>query len=277
MLVEKFDNYGMGALMETLASLVYEDREKQVCWQGYNLSDNDALNSFITKDVAARLNDTEGTSEYKSFLRGLSLTGFGKSSLEAVLEADIPEERDWSAGEALAESWLNKKYEIIWPWNTGRDKRNPKASLPGADLIGFVVNGSESRLVLGEVKSSSEKKYPPQVMSGRSGHIGHQIDDLANNLVTINQLLKWLSPRCKNTDFETHYKASLTLYFNSGNKAVSLFGVLIRDTKANELDLKARGKALGCILSAPTSCHLLALHLPFKIAELPERVKGGKA
>lgn len=264
-------------MSEALATLAYEDREEQVCWQGYNLSDNDAFDSFMTEDVAARLNDEEGSIEFKSHLRSLSLTGFGKSSLEAVLDADIPEERDWAVGEAFAEAWLREEHKIIWPWNMERDKRNANASLPGADLIGFVVNGSESRLVLGEVKSSTEKKHPPQVMSGRSGHIGHQIDNLANNLGTITQLLKWLCPRCKNTDFETLYTDSLTLYFNSGNKAVSLFGVLIRDTKFNELDLKSRGKALGRSLSAPTSCYLLALHLPCEIAVLPERVKGGAA
>ena len=262
-------------MSERLAKLVYEKREQQVCWQGYNLSDNDAFDSFMTKDVAARLNDEEGSIEFESHLRSLSLTGFGKSSLEAVLDADIQEERDWAVGEAFAEAWLSEEHKIIWPWNMERDKRNAHASLPGADLIGFVVNGNESRLVLGEVKSSTEKKYPPQVMSGRSGHIGHQIDNLANNLGTINQLLKWLCPRCKNTDFEAIYTDSLTLYFNSGNKAVSLFGVLIRDTKLNELDLKSRGKALCRSLSVPTTCCLLALNLPCKISALPERVKGG--
>jgi hypothetical protein len=262
---------------ERLATLVYENREQQVCWQGYDLPDNDAFDSFMTKNVAARLNDEEGSIEFKSHLRSLSLTGFGKSSLEAVLDAKIPEERDWAVGEAFAEAWLSEEHGIIWPWNMERDKRNANASLPGADLIGFVTNGTESRLVLGEVKSSTEKKHPPQVMSGRSGHIGHQIDNLANNLGTITQLLKWLCPRCKNTEFEALYNASITLYLNSGNKAVSIFGVLIRDTKSNKLDLESRGKALGRSPSAPTSCYLLALYLPCEIAVLPERVKGGAA
>jgi len=265
-----------------LATLVYENRKDQVCWQGYNLSDCDAFDLFMTRDVAARLNDAEGSSQFESHLRSLSLTGFGRESLEAILDATILEERDWAVSEALAEAWLSKEHDIIWPWNMDRDKRNANASLPGADLVGFVVDGTQTRLVLGEVKSSTEKQYPPQVMAGRSKSskktpMGHQIDDLANNLSTIIQLLKWLCPRCKNTEFKTLYNASCTLYFNSGNKAVSLFGVLIRDTAANELDLKGRGKTLGAALSAPTSCHLLALYLPCKIVELPERIKGGYA
>ncbi len=263
-------------MSETLAKLAYEDREQQVCWQGYNLPDSDDFDSFMIKDVAARLNDEEGSDKFKSYLRGLSLTGFGETSLEAVLEADTPEERDWAVGEALAEAWLSRKDGVIWPWNMERDKRNANASLPGADLVGFVVNNNDTKLVIGEVKSSSQDQCPPNVLYGRSGMI-HQIDRLANDLKTIRTLLNWLLHRCKNTDFETYYKESAILYFNSGNKAVSLFGVLIRDTDANELDLKSRGKALGRSLSAPTSCHLLALHLPCNIALLPERVKGGVA
>ena len=120
-------------MSKKMATLVYENQEQQVSWQGYDLPDNDAFDSFITKDVAARLNDEEGSIEFESHLRGLSLTGFGKSSLEAVLDAKIPEERDWAVGEAFAEAWLSQEHGVIWPWNMERDKRNANASLPGAD------------------------------------------------------------------------------------------------------------------------------------------------
>ena len=96
-------------MSKKMATLVYENQEQQVSWQGYDLPDNDAFDSFITKDVAARLNDEEGSIEFESHLRGLSLTGFGKSSLEAVLDAKIPEERDWAVGEAFAEAWLSQE------------------------------------------------------------------------------------------------------------------------------------------------------------------------
>jgi hypothetical protein len=158
-----------------------------------------------------------------------------------------------------------------------RDKRNANASLPGADLVGFIIGESQSRLVLGEVKTSSEEKAPPQVMSGRSGHMGHQIDRLANNLSTIYRLLRWLFLRCKGTEYEEHYNSSIALYHNSGNKAVTLYGVLIRDTEVNESDLKGRAEALKTIIAEPTYCHLLALYLPFQISELPVYLKGGEA
>src|SRR5262249_17269522 len=140
---------------------------------------------------------------------------------------------------------LAKGHGVLWPWNMGRDSRNPYASLPGADIVGFLQGESYFHLALGEIKTSEEKRYPPQVMSGRSGFIGHQIDNLATNLGTICQLLKWLLHRCKRTEFEPIYNNAASRYFNSGKKAVALFGVLIRDTKSNELDLKARGIAIG--------------------------------
>lgn len=260
----------------TFATTKYTGQKQQVSWNGISLTDGEEFNTFMKNDVASRLYDQEGRNEFESHLRSLPSTGFAKESLNRILSAEILEERDWVVGEALAEAWLSKEYNAIWPWNMERDKRNPKASLPGADLIGFIQLNEETRFVFGEVKSSSEQKYPPQVMSGRHGYMGHQIDNLATNLSLICQLFKWLLPRCKGTQHESLYNFSIILYLNSGNKAVSLFGILIRDTAVNELDLKARGQVLGDTIQSPTNCQLVALYVPCKIKELPTRVKGGK-
>ena len=127
--------------------------------------------------------------------------------------------------------------------------------------------------MIGEVKASKQEQFPPNILYGRSGMI-HQIDKLAADLKVINTLLKWLLPRCKNTDYETYFNVAVTFYFNSGNKAVTLFGVLIRDTSPTENDLNGRGKTLGETIPSPTTCILLGLYLPCKIAQLPEIVKG---
>jgi hypothetical protein len=111
-------------------------------------------------------------------------------------------------------------------------------------------------------------------MNGRSG-MTHQIDQLATNLSLIYQLLKWLHPRCKGTVHEPSFKAAIALFFESGNRAVALFGVIIRGTEPNELDLRARGVALACTLEDPSTCQLIALHPPCDIADLPARVMGG--
>ena len=254
---------------------IYNNQEGQVTWNGVSMEDGDGFNTFMTSEVASRLYDAEGHNEFETHLRGLANTGFARNSLNAILAAEVAEERDWAVGEAMAEAYLNHTYGIIWPWNMERDKRNPNASLPGADFVGFEIDGDNARLVLGEVKTSSDANTPPGVMKGRSG-MAHQIDNLANNLSLICQLLKWLLPRCKGTTHETTFDVAVGLFLNSGNKAISLFGVLIRDTNPNALDLQVRGTSLAKGLQSPTTCHLIAIYLPCSISALPSCVLGGK-
>lgn len=252
----------------------YQSGQDCVSWQGHCAQQDDAFDAFLQGEVAARLNDAEGHAEFTEHLRGLSLTGMGQEALEEVLAAEVPEARDWAVGEALAEAVLEAQHDVVLPWNTERDKRNPFASLPGADIVGFQRDGDSHRLALGEVKCSSEAQSPPQVMSGRSG-MTHQLDTLASNLATLCQLLKWLLPRVKGTEHETAFNNACTRYFNSANRDLVLFGVLIRDQAVRETDLQARGRTLAGRLQAPSCCRLLALYLPWPIAQLPARVGQG--
>lgn len=254
----------------------YRGQDRQVTWEGISLSDGDGFESFMADEVAARLHDEEASQELRACLRGLTSTGFAEESLEEILSADTPEERDWAVGEAMAEAYLVRQHNVVWPWNMERDKRTPKASLPGADLVGFEINGDNVRLVLGEVKTSSDIDSPPGVMNGRGG-MTHQIDRLANNLSLILQLLKWLYPRCKRTEHEPNFKSAMALFLSTGNKAVALFGVLIRGTEPNENDLRARGTAIACTLEEPSTCQLIALHPPCQIADLPALAMGGES
>jgi hypothetical protein len=114
-------------------------------------------------------------------------------------------------------------------------------------------------------------------MSGRSGGIGHQLDALASNLGTICQLLKWLLPRVKGTSHEGSFNDACTRYFNSKRRDLALFGILIRDKEARELDLQARGRRLGGSLQVPTRCQLIALYLPWPISQLPAAIQQGDA
>src|SRR5690625_7937519 len=103
----------------------------------------------------------------------------GKYAFEEVHAGEVRESPDWAAGEALAEVGLESHRDIDLTRNKERDKRNPFASLIGADIVGFQRDGDSYRLALGEVKCSSEANWPPQVMYGRSGMI-HQLENLAN-------------------------------------------------------------------------------------------------
>ena len=256
--------------------IAYRSAQGCVSWQGESAQDGHELGEFLQGPVAARLNDGAGGENLRAHLRGLSLTGMGQEALEKVLSAEVPETRDWAAGEALAEAVLEAHHDVVLPWNTERDKRNPFASLPGADIVGFQRDGDSYRLAFGEVKCSSEAQWPPQVMSGRSGMI-HQLDTLASNLGTICQLLKWLLPRIKNTKHEATFNLACIRYFNSGRRDIALFGILVRDQDVREEDLGARGRNLADRLENPTCCRLIALYLPWPIEQLPQVINGGGA
>lgn len=258
------------------SEVAYQFTHGCVSCDGLRAQDCAELGAFLSDRVAARLNDSEGNAELRDHLRGLSLTGMGQAALEEVLAAEVPEERDWAAGEALAEAMLEEHHDVVLPWNTERDKRNPFASLPGADIVGFQRDGDSHRLALGEVKCSSEGQWPPQVMSGRSG-MGHQLDNLATNLGTICQLIKWLLHRVKRTTHENAFNQACERYFNSNRRDLALFGILVRDQEAREADLQARGRSLGRGLQEPTCCRLIALYLPWPISRLPELIRQGGA
>lgn len=258
-----------------LTTISYEGHDRQVSWHGVSMEDGDGFDTFITNDVASRLHDEEGSAEFETHLRSLANTGFARDSLDTILAAEIPVECDWAVGEALAEAYLASGHNITWPWNMERDKRNPHASLPGADLVGFRVADGEVQLALGEVKTSTDTNTPPGVMNGRSG-MAHQIDNLVSNLSLICQLLKWLLPRCKGTQHEASFNEAVSLFLRSGNSAIALFGVLIRDTEPSELDLRARGQHIAGSLQDPTTCYLIAIYLPCPISDLPVRVAGGE-
>ena len=258
----------------TFATTHYDGQDRQVSWFGIGMEDGDRFTEFMTNSVASRLNDEEGSIEFESHLRDLAPTEFSRGSLSAILINETHKQPDWAIGEAIAEAYLAHEHEITWPWNMERDKRNPNASLAGADLVGFKVCGDDICLVFGEVKTSTDANTPPSVMNGRSG-MTHQIDKLVSNLSLVYQLLKWLWPRCKGTEHEVSFNTAVELFLNSGNKAIVFFGVLIRDTQPSELDLQARGRFLGGRLRDPTTCHLIAIYLPCAIADLPSRVTGG--
>ncbi len=261
--------------MASFINVVYDNQDRQVSWCGVKMADCDDFNAFVTEDVASRLHDKKEKAEFETHLRGLASTAFGRESLEAVFAADAPESRDWAAGEAVAEAFLSREYAVVWPWNMERDKRNPRASLPGADLAGFRVEDKAVRFVFGETKTSSDPNRPPGVMKGRSG-MTNQIKNLAKDLSLINSLLRWLFSRCKNTPYEKLFNSASQIFAESGCKAMLLYGVLIRDTEPGEKDLKKSGRKLAKTISSPTVCSLFAVYIPCPIADLPARIAGGR-
>jgi len=263
----------------TVAALTPELRYSGIAdfaqWHGHAVIDQDRFRAYIADRVKARVEDTEAHDSFAAELRGMATTGMAIDFVESLLRA-VPEEKSWAVGEALAECVLadDDRREICWPWNLVRDRRTPRASLPGADLVGFCKEGDTILLLFGEVKTSSDANTPPNVMNG-SGGMAWQLNDEATRLDIQHALLKWLRARCVSREHRALYQAAVQRYVQSLGKEILLVGILLRDTEPNELDVTARAKALAESLGSPTRIEITAWYLPVPIEDWPALLHGG--
>lgn len=256
------------------SSVYYSGTIDSTVWEGLVVEDESLFITYMQETVFTRVADAN--SNFESDLRGLTTTGMATEFVERVLNA-VPEPTSWEIGEAFAECTLaeDARREVHWPWNSVRDRRTPRASLPGADLVGFYHEDGTVLLLFGEVKTSSDLNTPPGVMTGGSGMVW-QLERNATRLDIQHSLLKWLYSRCGSHPYRGFYQKAVTRYLKSEGKDLLLIGVLIRDTAPNEYDLKARGEALAVALPAPTRVVLIAWYLPVQIVEWPKLLQGKK-
>lgn len=256
----------------TLGSAVcYSGCATSANWEGRNVADARQFRRFLREVVRQRVADV--ASSFDSDLRGLATTGMATEFVERLLQA-VPEPEGWEVGEAIAECALQQDSgrEVHWPWNTVRDRRTPRASLPGSDLVGFYRKDDSVLLLFGEVKTSSDEKTPPGVMSGGSG-MAWQLEQSATRLDIQHALLKWLHSRCQSELHRDLYEKAVSRYLASEGKELLLVGILIRDTAPSDLDLKSSGQALSTKLGKPTRIELIAWYLPVPIAEWPNLLR----
>ena len=255
------------------SSVCYSGALGSASWKGRVVRDHSQFTKYLRETVHPRV--TDSNTSFEPALRGLATTGM-ETAFVARLLNEVPALQDWEIGEALAECVLgdDSSREVHWPWNLVRDRRTPRASLPGADLVGFHRRDDTVVLLFGEVKTSSDTNNPPGVMNGGSG-MAWQLEQSATRLDIQLTLLKWLHARCVDPPFQELYEKAVTRYLRSEGKDLLLVGMLIRDTAPSELDLKARGKVLAGTLPAPTRIELVAWYLPVRIAEWPIVLQGG--
>ena len=254
----------------------YAGSQGSAKWRGAAVEDHDGFRSYVANRVRKRVDDDDDDDDpFAEELRGMATTGVATEFVEQLLRA-VPEEKSWAIGEALAECVLadDNSREVCWPWNSVRDRRTPRASLPGADLVGFCKEDEAVVLLFGEVKTSSDRQTPPGVMNG-SGGMAWQLAEEATRLDIQHALLKWLRARCAAPDHIELYQAAVRRYVQSIRKDILLIGVLLRDTTANELDVIARAKMLASKLPAPTKIELVAWYLPAPIKDWPALLHGG--
>ena len=226
----------------------------------------------MTVDITERALDLAFESNVTSKLQDLSSTGVSAEWLTGFLEDAVSHEvLPWQVGEAIAEAVLEDSHGVVIPWNTRRDERNPRASLPGADLVGLSDEDPGARFVFGEVKSSSDTRSPPGVLTGRSGMV-QQLELLIDDQQIRLTLIKWLSARVGDEQTAALFDEALAAFVETCGSSVRLVGVLVRDTSASEKDVSRRGRALGEQVSAPGSVELHAMYMPRPMAQWIEWV-----
>lgn len=247
---------------------------------GYGIAwSNEDLEAALKGPVAEIVFDDEGKTHLRGLLEGVHTTEFDVSEVRRILDSTC-ELENWRVGEALAESYLVYHRVCTFPWPDGRDERKSGSSLPGADLVGFQLEGETDRFVFGEVKTSSEGTYPPGLMHGRTG-LKQQLEDLRDNISIRDNLVKYIWYRAVNASWKSRFIDAYIRY-NANCNDVGLFGVLVRDIPPHENDIKTRVKKLRKDCPTPTSIELLAIYLPLKsINELGKKImnmrKGGPA
>jgi hypothetical protein len=229
------------------------------CWGIGLIWTNEELDDAVSGPVAAALFDDEGTAAIEEILTGLAETEFAADNLRRML-GDPEEVEDWRVGEAIAETYLSDHRECHFPWPDGRDERKRGSSLPGADLVGLHADEEGDCLAFGEVKTSSEAKYPPGAMHGRTG-LKQQLEDLRDREKIRDDLFKYLGYRAKGADWAGRFKTAARRYLNNRSD-VWLYGFLVRDVEPHEDDVRARVDKLTLDCPEGTRIELFALYLP---------------
>ncbi|MBM7784970.1 hypothetical protein JOD67_001650 [Tenggerimyces flavus] len=248
----------------------YGGQVDSVTWSGVELTED--LVKGVLYAWRERAYDAEQTLRVVRELHSLATTDMQVVALrEAIENESIP--LPWELGEALAETLLQEWHGAIWVWNSGRDRRTRHASLPGADIVGMIVDERGVAILFGEVKTSSDARNPPQVMYSRTGMI-HQLEGLCDRSLNHFTLLRWLRVRCTSDAHLDLYKRAARRYVESEGRDLALVGCLVRDTTPHENDLKARATALSTVTSAPTRAMLVAWYVPLPMSTWHEQVGG---
>lgn len=218
------------------------------------------LNDALTNRLPALLRDEEGRKQIEASLQAVASTQFQVDRLQTALN-QTTNLQDWQVGEAMADAYLTDHRDCQFPWPSGRDLRNPLASPAGADLVGFQKHAGSTRFAFGEVKTSQEEKWPPQVVTSRHGLL-NQLEELRDSSNVKNHLaLIYLGYRALGASWHLTWKTASSRYLKSDTD-IALFGVLVRDVTPKSTDLKDRVSRLDTGCPKDTQIELMAFYLP---------------
>ena len=227
-----------------VGNAIYQEIHNGMSIQGIYYNEEDLNQSAqVVADICF---DIHGQKDFENYILSLSDTGF--SPIKLIL----PNIKDWQVGEGFAEAYLTAHFSCDFPWSNNRDLKNLNSSLTGADMVGF----HQGEFAFGEVKTSTEQKYPPQVTSKKDDGLNTQLKKLCHNHDGRWILVQYLFHRLKST---TQYQKACIAYLNN-NQNFYIFGVLVRDVDAKINDWDYLKKHLE--VHEQNRVSLVALYLP---------------
>ena len=239
----------------------YEDKKANIGLKGYSAIKGTEFDTYLQTKLNGKVNYYLGNTSFRNFINNLNQTGFDTAFLEKALEPskDI---KFWEWGEFLAYDQMECHLEIDIPWPPSWDRRVRRASLPGSDIVGLKKGGGSVIFVFGEIKTSKQERYPPDVMTHRDKGMIDQIKNLLSR-ENNSDLVKWLSLKSIGQRWEGNFEKALKYYIQN-DIGFNIVGILVRDTNPNISDLNCVFEKLG-IQEIPTAFY--AYYLPHAIDE----------
>lgn len=239
----------------------------------FGVSHTDAeMKEILCDDVYDKLFDIN---EHSEIAIGLEDTGFKQAVIMEKL-FPITSKEDWEIGEAYAQVYAENNLNSSIPWGISRDIKKPGSSLPGADIIGLHRDDSGTCFLFGEIKTSSQDKYPPNVMYGDHG-LKKQLEDLCEDEEITKSLVRYLAYRLKESALWDGYKEAFMHYLESDGSKVHILGVLVRDVKPNEEDLSARTKKLEKFVVNGRTIELVGIYVPLNSIPTFSQIINGES
>lgn len=242
--------------------LIYNVDRAPVIVRGVKYTE-EQLDEAINGPVKDLLLDKAGTSELEDMLSGLASTEFDQKQISQLLQVEL-KPKSWLVGEALAEAYVSDNDNCFFPWPASRDLKNPKANPAGADLAGFQETNDKVnpfRFAFGEVKTSSDKNHPPNVMHGQGG-LENQLKKLRDAYPTKKGIIRYLGHHATHTSWQNMFKSATKRFLSSKHTDIAIFGVLVRDVPSDTSDLSRCAGSLAHNCPVSTNVNLYALYLP---------------
>ena len=242
----------------------------QVILAGWCFKSEDECKSYLATRVKAKIQQSDSTSLLQEYLVEMADTGFDTIALQEQAESP-PLAKDWEVGEAFAEVMLEDRFDASFPWPTSWDKRTQKASLPGPDIPGFYKKDSP-RFLFGEVKSSSEDRFPPQVANSGKDCLQNQVEKLLTSGSHRQQLIGWLLVRVKDSSrWNPVFNNAMKLYIEG---KACICGVLVRGGINPTIDDLLSVQDELAAYNGTYNVMLLALYIPFDKSKWVEILYG---